>query len=107
MKNRDIIVTLLLLILLCSIPKARAESLSVAAYQQQLQGIVAKVESLESQPENAGALVASIPDQVSVTTDSGEIKVSYKGTIESPTVMKGTAVYAGFDEKATWSATKN
>ena len=54
MKNRDIIVTLLLLILLCSIPKARAESLSVAAYQQQLQGIVAKVESLESQPENAG-----------------------------------------------------
>ena len=36
-----------------------------------------------------------------------KIKVSYKGTIESPTVMKGTAVYAGFDEKATWSATKN
>jgi hypothetical protein len=34
------------------------------------------------------------------------LKVSYKGTIESPTVMKGTAVYAGFDEKATWSATK-
>jgi hypothetical protein len=34
------------------------------------------------------------------------IKISYKGTIESPTVMKGTAVYAGFDDKATWSATK-
>jgi hypothetical protein len=34
------------------------------------------------------------------------IKVSYKGTIESPTAMKGTAVYAGFDEKATWSAIK-
>jgi len=34
------------------------------------------------------------------------IKVSYKGTIESPTTMKGTAVYAGFDDKATWSATK-
>jgi hypothetical protein len=34
------------------------------------------------------------------------MKVSYKGTIESPTAMKGTAVYAGFDEKATWSATK-
>lgn len=34
------------------------------------------------------------------------IKVIYKGVIESPTVMKGTAVYAGFDEKATWSATK-
>jgi hypothetical protein len=35
-----------------------------------------------------------------------QIKVSYKGTIDSPTVMKGTAAYAGFDEKATWSATK-
>jgi hypothetical protein len=34
------------------------------------------------------------------------IKVSYQGTIESPTAMKGTAVYAGFDEKATWSATR-
>ena len=34
------------------------------------------------------------------------IKVSYKGTIDSPTAMKGTAVYAGFDDKATWSATK-
>jgi len=34
------------------------------------------------------------------------IRVSYKGTIESPTAMKGTAVYAGFDDKATWSATK-
>ena len=78
MKKRDITVTLLLPILLCSIPKARAESLSIAAYQQQMQGIVANVESLESHPENAGTVVASIPDQVSVATSSGEIKVSYK-----------------------------
>ena len=35
-----------------------------------------------------------------------KIKVSYKGTIESPSAMKGTAMYAGFDEKATWSAVK-
>ena len=35
-----------------------------------------------------------------------KMKVSYKGTIESPTAMKGTAVYAGFDEKVTWSAVK-
>jgi hypothetical protein len=34
------------------------------------------------------------------------IKVSYKGTIESPTAMKGTAVFAGFEDAATWSATK-
>lgn len=35
-----------------------------------------------------------------------KLKVTYKGTIESPTAMKGKAVYAGFDENATWSATK-
>jgi hypothetical protein len=35
-----------------------------------------------------------------------KIKVSYQGTIESPTTMKGTAVYSGFDDKATWSAVK-
>ena len=34
------------------------------------------------------------------------ITVSYKGTIGSPTAMKGTAVYSGLDIKATWSATK-
>jgi len=34
------------------------------------------------------------------------LKVNYKGTIESPTTMKGTAVYAGFEDKATWTATK-
>jgi hypothetical protein len=34
------------------------------------------------------------------------IKVSYKGTIVSPTAMKGTAVYMGFDDHATWTATK-
>lgn len=35
-----------------------------------------------------------------------KLKVSYKGTIENPTTMKGTAVYTGFDDKATWSAVK-
>jgi hypothetical protein len=34
------------------------------------------------------------------------LKVSYKGTIESPTTMKGTAAYTGFDDKVTWSAVK-
>jgi hypothetical protein len=34
------------------------------------------------------------------------LKVSYKGVIESATAMKGAAVYAGFDDKATRSATK-
>lgn len=80
MKYRKITETavLIVLIALFCAPLARAESISISEYQQQLHDMVAKVESLESHPENAGTLVASIPDQVSVTTSSGEIKVSYK-----------------------------
>ena len=35
-----------------------------------------------------------------------KLKVDYKGTIEGATAMKGTAIYHGFDDKATWTATK-
>jgi hypothetical protein len=35
-----------------------------------------------------------------------KLNVKYRGTIESPTTMKGTAVYTGFDDNVTWSATK-
>ena len=35
-----------------------------------------------------------------------KVKVSYHGTVESATTMKGTAVYTGFDDKVTWTATK-
>ena len=34
------------------------------------------------------------------------MKVTYKGTVESATTMKGTAAYSGFDDKAPWTATK-
>jgi hypothetical protein len=35
-----------------------------------------------------------------------KIKVTYKGTVESATAMKGTAVLEGIDDKATWTATR-
>jgi hypothetical protein len=34
------------------------------------------------------------------------LQVAYKGTVESATSMKGTAVYEGFDDHATWTAKK-
>jgi hypothetical protein len=34
------------------------------------------------------------------------IKVGYKGRIEGPNTMRGTAAYEGFNVKANWSATK-
>jgi len=92
MKNRNITATLLALILLGSIAKAGAESISVSEYQQQLHDTIAKVESLESHPEDAGAVVASIADQVSVSTSSGEIKISHKALKDS------LAAFAAADE---------
>lgn len=35
-----------------------------------------------------------------------KMKVTYKGVVQSASAMKGTAVYEGFDDKATWSATR-
>ena len=46
--------------------------------------------------------------QFAIEADVGgqKIKVTYKGTVESATTMKGTAVLEGIDDKATWTATK-
>ena len=95
MKHRKITgvaAPIVLIVLFCA-PLTQAESISVAAYRQQLQGIVAGIDSLESHPEDAGALVASIPDQVSVTTSSGEVKVSHKALKDS------LGAFAAADEK--------
>jgi hypothetical protein len=35
-----------------------------------------------------------------------KLNIKYRGTIESPTTMRGTAVYAGLDDNVKWSATK-
>ena len=39
-------------------------------------------------------------------TGGPPIKINYKGTVDSPTSMKGTAIYPGFDDQAAWSATR-
>jgi hypothetical protein len=83
---------IVLFVLVCA-PLARAESSSISEYRQQLQDIAAKVESLDSHPENAGTLVASIPDQVSVATSSGEIKINHKALKDS------LAAFAAANEK--------
>jgi uncharacterized protein DUF4129 len=76
-----------LIVLFCA-RLARADSISIPEHQQQLHNMVAKIGSLESHPENAGELVASIPDQVSVATTSGEIKVSYKALKDALATLK-------------------
>src|ERR1700733_2498064 len=80
MKRRNIAgsIVFLALTLLCLAPQAKAESISISEYRQQLQDIAAKVDTLQTHPEAAGELVASIPDQVAVATSSGEITIQYK-----------------------------
>jgi hypothetical protein len=95
MKHRNILVTAILpaLISLCGSSWAQAESISISEYRQQLHSITAQVEALQSQPETAGELVATIPDHVSVATSSGEINVDYK------TLKDNLAAFAGADEQ--------
>lgn len=75
------------------LPGARAESISVSEYRQQLQDIATKVDALESHPEGAGALLQTIPDQATIRSDADEINVSYK------TLRNDIAAFAAADEQ--------
>ncbi|HET9363509.1 MAG TPA: DUF4129 domain-containing protein [Candidatus Angelobacter sp.] len=57
---------------------AGAENISVAQYLQQLHNMAQKVDALKTDPGQAGKLVAEIPDTLSVSTGSSEIKINYK-----------------------------
>lgn len=79
MKHYCVIVSALLLAMACfCAAEARGESISVAEYKQQLHDIGQKIDGLKTDPDQAGKLVAEIPDTVSVTTSSGEVNVSNK-----------------------------
>lgn len=79
MKLPTAIIAVLFAVVLCSgSPAARAESVSVAQYRLQLRDLSQKMDGLKVHPEQAAKLVAEIPDQVTVTSSSGEIKVNYK-----------------------------
>jgi hypothetical protein len=79
MKYRNLPSSAILLALLaCCVRPAQAESISVAEYKRQLHDIAEKVNALKADPTQAGKLVTEIPDQVGVTTSSGEVSVNYK-----------------------------
>src|SRR6185437_10815331 len=74
--RRPILRTLVFALLVWAQPAASA-SVSVDEYRQQLHNIEARIHSLDDHPEQAGKVIASIPDQVAVNTGSGEITVNY------------------------------
>lgn len=79
--------TLAVLVLLFFALPARATSLSVAEYRQQLHDLAEKVESLEAHPELAGQVESAVPDHVTVSTAAGETTVSYQDLKNDLTVF--------------------
>ena len=79
MKYHRVISSALLALVFCLFTLAAcAESISVSEYRQQLRDISQKIDALKADPGQTGKLVTEIPDTVSVTTSSGEVKVNYK-----------------------------
>ena len=77
MKPRQIIARFLFAVLtLC--PAARADTLSIADYRQQLQQYGARLEQIKTHPEQAQKLEAEIPDHVSVKAVSSDYSLSYE-----------------------------
>jgi hypothetical protein len=91
MKYRDttFAAVLVFVIQLCCAPQARAASISLSEYRQQLQGISEKLEALQSSPEKSGELLTEIPDHVSVATSAGEIRVDYKALKDNLAAVPG------------------
>jgi hypothetical protein len=70
---------LLLALLACLVcAKALAEPVSLTEYRRQLRDLAQQVQALKIHPEQAGKLLTSVPDQLTVSTGSGEVKVNYK-----------------------------
>ena len=57
---------------------ARASTVSIGEYRQQLQQYSDRLEQIKTHPEQAQTLAAEIPDRVSVKADSSEYSLSYE-----------------------------
>lgn len=69
-----------------AIARGQSSSHSLDEYRNELAGISERVGSLGDHPENAGAVMTSIPDKMTVRTSSGEITVGF-GDLKSDLVQ--------------------
>ena len=70
---------LLLALLACLVGvKAQAGNISLPEYRRQLSDLAQQIQLLKVHPEQAGKLLTAVPDQLTVTTSSGEVTVNYK-----------------------------
>jgi hypothetical protein len=73
---KAILPTLALALLSCG-TLAADTSISLGEYRQQLKNMEERIHSLDDHPDQARNVIASIPDQVKVTTSSGAVTVNY------------------------------
>jgi Domain of unknown function (DUF4129) len=67
-----------LLVLVTAAAVADTPVISLQEYRQQLTQLSAKLEPLREHPDQVGKITAEIPDNVTVSTPSGQITVSYR-----------------------------
>jgi len=69
---------LLFALLLLSGLNARAASVSLDEYRRQLHELAASIDALQDPSEKVGAVLANIPEKVTVVTRTGEITINQR-----------------------------
>lgn len=67
----------LLALFLCGLSYG-ATTVSLQDYRRQLHDIAEKVQALENHPDQAGSIIAAIPDETRVSTDNGDVTVNFR-----------------------------
>jgi Domain of unknown function (DUF4129) len=78
MKQLRTVVAIASLLIGLALQASAKTPLSIAEYRMQLQRIADQVRSVGDYPEQAPSVIAAIPDEVSVHSNSGDVDVSYR-----------------------------
>lgn len=76
--SRCRVVTMLMVVVCLCGSLAADVSITLSQYRQQLHQLAEQVHSLQQNPEQAGSVIAAIPDQETVDTGNGNVTVSYR-----------------------------
>jgi Domain of unknown function (DUF4129) len=79
-RKRLVILHLFLSLVILCLPHAAfaSEALSIHEYRQQLRTISEQVSTLQEHPEQAGKLVSQIPDEFTVQTSNGTVRINLR-----------------------------
>jgi flagellar basal body-associated protein FliL len=77
-RHVNAIVALLVFIAVLSCSALALSPISLSGYREQLRAIAEKASALDKHPEQAGTLVAQIPDELTVETGEGQVTVNLR-----------------------------